>query len=110
MTLMKYLVLCGVVPALIQSFQRHAPLPRGGTYSPQTSIARLHMTTDDSSSSLPMEVLVATALGGSLAGLVAGGLLDGIVAHGDAPYSAPLAALILGNPHFFLPDEGTRWY
>jgi hypothetical protein len=40
-------------------------------------------------------------VGGSFAGLVSGGLLDGIIAHGDAPYASPLVAILLGAGTYY---------
>ena len=47
--------------------------------------------------SLPRDVIICTTIGGSFSGLISGGLIDGLLAHGDAPYSSPLGACLVGG-------------
>eukprot|EP01041_Mallomonas_annulata_P006431 gene6431-13001_t len=53
------------------------------------------------------EIVIATAFGGSLIGLVTGGLLDGALANGDAPW-APLvgAAVAAGGSYYATTVDG----
>ena len=44
---------------------------------------------------------IPTFIGGFGIGLVAGGLLDGILANGDAPWAAPVGAALLGGTTYY---------
>jgi hypothetical protein len=44
---------------------------------------------------------LSTAVAGSLIGLVSGGLLDGALAHGDAPWAGPVGYAVLGGAAYY---------
>ena len=44
---------------------------------------------------------LSTAVTGSLIGLVAGGLLDGALAHGNAPWAGPVGYAVLGGAAYY---------
>jgi len=45
---------------------------------------------------------ISSGVGGGLIGLVTGGLLDGALANGDAPWSAPVGLVILGGASYYV--------
>lgn len=47
-------------------------------------------------SEVSKELVLSTTVGGALFGLITGGLLDGLIADGHAPYLSPVSALLLG--------------
>ena len=46
---------------------------------------------------LPQDVVVCTTLGGTLSGFISGGLISGIFVNGDAAYSSPIGACLVGG-------------
>lgn len=44
---------------------------------------------------------LSTAVAGSLVGLVSGGILDGALAHGDAPWAGPVGYAVLGGAAYY---------
>ena len=46
---------------------------------------------------LPQDVVVCTTLGGTLSGYISGGLISGLFVNGDAAYSSPVGACLIGG-------------